>query len=62
MGNAQFADGSPQPLYFPKGHPHTGVFKGMAVISEEQGFGDMSKVLAECKGFKCTPLAIDCCC
>jgi len=62
MGDAQFADGSPQPLYFPEGHPRAGVFKGMATILEERGFGNMSKVLAECKGFKCAPPAIDCCC
>jgi hypothetical protein len=44
MSDARFKDGSPQPLYFPDGHSHAGVFKGMAKILEEQGYGDMSKV------------------
>ena len=62
MCDAQFEDGRPQPLYFPEGHPRAGVFKGMATILEERGFSDMSKVIAECKSFKCAPPAIDCCC
>ena len=36
--------------------------QGYAMIFKEHGFGDMSKKLAECKGLKCTPLTIDCCC
>ena len=43
MKDAQFANGEPQPLYFPPGHPCAGVFKGMAVILNERGFGDLSK-------------------
>jgi len=39
-----------------------GIFKGMAVILEEQGFGDVSKLRAECKGFKCAPAETQCCC
>lgn len=67
MVDGCFTDGTPQPLYFPEGHPRAGVFKGMAKILEERGFGDMSKVRAECKGFKCAPpLEIEavqnCCC
>ena len=59
MGNARFADGIPQPLYFPEGHECAGVFKGMAMILEEQGFRD---VHAECPKFKCVPNAQACCC
>jgi transposase len=62
MANGHFADGTPQPLYFPEGHERAGVFKGMATILQERGFGDMSKVRAECKEFKCAPGATDCCC
>lgn len=39
MSDACFADGRPQPLYFPPDHPtHPGLFKGMAVILEERRF------------------------
>ena len=62
MRNATFKDRTPQPLYFPDGHKRAGVFKGMAKILEERGFEDMSNVRAECKGFKCLPPAINCCC
>ena len=62
MCGAQFGDGTPQPHYFLEGHPHTGVFKGVPTILEEQGFGDMSKVIAKCKSFKCAAPEIDCCC
>lgn len=34
----------------------------MAVILEERGYGNMSKVRAECKGFKCPEGATRCCC
>ena len=34
----------------------------MAVILEERGFGNMSKVPAECKKFKCKPGETRCCC
>ena len=49
----------------PKNHPNKdlqGKFKGMAVILQERGFGDMSNVRAECKGFKCKPGETRCCC
>jgi len=61
MADACF-NGHAQLLYFPEGHKHVGVFKGMAMILKEQGFGDMSQVPAECKDFKCTPGATACCC
>jgi len=62
MCPVRFADGTPQELYFPDGHDRAGIFKGMAVILEERGFRDMSKVRAECPGFKCKPEVINCCC
>jgi hypothetical protein len=62
MCNTTFKNGAPQPLYFPDGYERAGAFKGMAKILEEWGCGYMSKVHAECKGFKCLPLAINCCC
>jgi transposase len=62
MQDAQFADGTPQPLYFPEGHERAGVFKGMAVILEERGFKDARNLRAECKNFKCAPNAQTCCC
>src|ERR1700729_44772 len=65
MEDAQFADGTPQPLYFETG-PNQGLFKGMAVILEEQGLIEAAKLRAECKKFKC-PKPTDgsvanCCC
>ena len=62
MEDAQFADGTPQPLYFPEGHARAGVFKGMVTILEERGFPNMAQIRAECKGFKCPPGATSCCC
>ena len=62
MKDGQLPSGEPQSFYFPEGHPWPGVFKGMALILEERGFGDMSKTRAECKGFKCAPGATTCCC
>ena len=62
MKDGQLPNGEPQSFYFPEGHPRAGVFKGMAVILEERGFGEMSKMWAECKKFKCAEGATDCCC
>ena len=54
MENAAFADGTPQPLYFPSNHPqYPGYFKGMTQILRERGFITPEKIRAECKGFKC---------
>jgi hypothetical protein len=61
MGDAKFADGSPQKLYFPAGHERAGIFKGMAVLLQERGF-DTSKLRAQCKDFKCTKDTTRCCC
>jgi hypothetical protein len=65
MGSGQFADGSAQEFYYPPGHEHEGIFKGMAVILKERGYtgcvGRKGK-LAECHQFKCKPGATDCCC
>ncbi|KAF9504063.1 hypothetical protein BS47DRAFT_1374427 [Hydnum rufescens UP504] len=63
MADAQFSDGRPQPLYFPDDHPqYPGLFKGMAVILEERGFSNARSLKAKCKGFKCAPGIMDCCC
>ena len=65
MRDGRFGNGEPQSLYFPMDHADKnlrGIFKGMAVILEERGCGDMSKLRAECKGFKCKPGATTCCC
>lgn len=63
MEDATF-NGTPQPLYFPPGHPKAGLFKGMSVILEEQGLIAESKLRAECKNFKCADTGPDvkCCC
>ncbi|KAJ7196394.1 hypothetical protein GGX14DRAFT_403342 [Mycena pura] len=57
MRDARFADGDPQPLYFPHGHRLAGVFKGMRVIINErrargEPLPDPTKLLAQCTGFK----------
>ena len=62
MRDGTFADGSPQTFYFPEGHAREGVFKGMAVILEERGFEEASKLKAQCKNFKCAKGATSCCC
>ena len=61
MADGRLPNGQPQSLYFPEGHPHTGVFKGMAIILEEQGLINESNLKAKCHGFKCTPQAMACC-
>jgi len=63
--NVHFKNGEPQPLYFPMDHQYQnlqGKFKGMAVILQEQGFGDMTKVPALCLNFKCKPGEVWCYC
>jgi hypothetical protein len=62
MQDSVLTDGTVQPLYFPEGHECAGVFKGMVIILEEQGFAGAQKLHAECKNFKCAPPALDCCC
>jgi hypothetical protein len=62
MGHGTLKDGSSQDFYFPDNHPQAGVFKGMAKILEERGYGNMSKIHAECTGFKCDPEVSQCCC
>ncbi|CAK5272250.1 unnamed protein product [Mycena citricolor] len=67
MRNASFANGKPQALYFPQGHPKAGIFKGMRVLIQERiakgaNLPDPSKLKAECKGFNCPPGRTDCCC
>lgn len=62
MANAKFADGTPQSLYFPPGHPRAKVFKGMSVLLRERGLLTESNLNAQCKDFKCKKGATDCCC
>lgn len=62
MRDATLPDGSPQPLYFPEGHPNAGVFKGMVQILEERGINGVRNLRAECPGFKCPPGSVGCCC
>ncbi|KAJ8593735.1 hypothetical protein M405DRAFT_730919 [Rhizopogon salebrosus TDB-379] len=62
MGDARFADGSPQSLYYPEGHERVGVFKGMGVILEERGYEGALKIRAECPKFQCEKGAARCCC
>lgn len=62
MGPAKFADGTRQDLYWPAGHERAGVFKGMAAILEERGFGNMNSTRAECLKFKCDLTKPRCCC
>ena len=62
MADATFANGTPQALYFPQGHPQAGTFKGMAVLLQERGLMKESTLKAQCKDFKCAPGKTDCCC
>ncbi|KAG2144548.1 hypothetical protein DEU56DRAFT_870337 [Suillus clintonianus] len=61
MQDGRFADGRPQPLYFPPGHEHAGKFKGMAEILWERGY-NVSKLKAQCTKFRCPEGATQCCC
>ena len=38
MGDAKFANGTPQALYYPKGHLHEGLFKGGPVQGYSRDF------------------------
>lgn len=62
MSDGILPDKTPQQLYFPEGHECAGLFKGMANILQERGFNNAHKLRAECKSFKCSPPALDCCC
>jgi hypothetical protein len=61
MEDAQFTDGLKQALYFEPGHPRVGLFKGMTILLEEQGMIKESKLLAQCKDFKCADKKANCC-
>ncbi|EJD07984.1 uncharacterized protein FOMMEDRAFT_74537 [Fomitiporia mediterranea MF3/22] len=57
-------DGSLQSFYFPDNHPHhSGQFKGMAQILQEQGINVDGKH-TQCEGFKCADKSAQsvCCC
>ena len=63
MEDAQFANGDPQPLYFSSEHPeYPRIFKGMSTILAEQGLVAGSKLQAQCRDFKCSEGATNCCC
>ncbi|KAF7333551.1 hypothetical protein MSAN_02420000 [Mycena sanguinolenta] len=67
MRDGMFADGSPQSLYFPEGHPKAGIFKGMHILIHERiakgaNLPNPDNLKAECKKFKCPPGRTDCCC
>jgi hypothetical protein len=62
MDNAKFANGEPQPLYFPVGHPHAGEFKDMAEILTERGFTHVHSLNVQYEKFKCKCDTTDCCC
>ena len=62
MADATFADGTPQRLYFPPGHPQAGTFKGMSIILKERGLVKEANLKAQCKDFKCKAGTTDCCC
>jgi len=62
MAPGSFADGTPQSFYFPEGHSHAGLFKGMRVILEERGFASqLTNLKCECKKFHCPAGRTDCC-
>jgi hypothetical protein len=63
MAPGNFDDGTPQSFYFPEGHRHAGLFKGMKVILEERGFpvSQLNKLKRECKKFHCPAGRTDCC-
>jgi hypothetical protein len=67
MQDGKFPDRSPQSLYFPMDRPQAGLFKGMRIIIQEciehgANLPDPTKLLAECKNFKCAPGRSNCCC
>ncbi|KIK80726.1 hypothetical protein PAXRUDRAFT_157910, partial [Paxillus rubicundulus Ve08.2h10] len=61
MANGRLSNGTPELLYFPDGHQHTGKFKGMAQILKEHRFTDVHTLKAQCKDFKCKEGATNCC-
>lgn len=70
MHGVEFHDGRPQDLYYPKGHPSAGVFKGMKVILEERGItvpprDQPGYLRAQCPDFICKGIReppFNCCC
>lgn len=64
MTGGMLHDGSPQSFYFPEGHEHAGLFKGMSVILAERGLVAQSKLKAMCgTSLKlCKPGEKQCCC
>jgi hypothetical protein len=62
MADATFANGMPQKLYFPLGHPQASIFKGMSILLKKRGLLKELDLKAQCKDFKCKKGATDCCC
>jgi len=63
MTGAKLHNGSPQDLYFPMDHQiYPGAFKGMVNILAERRYADVSRLRAQCEGFKCAVGAVTCCC
>jgi hypothetical protein len=62
MVDMKLADGTSQSLYWPEGHERAGMFKGMVVLLEEQGFTNAMNLQAQCKRFKCKKDETLCCC
>jgi hypothetical protein len=62
MDNSKFANGEPQHLYFPAGHPCAGEFKGMAEILIQRGFTHAHSLNMQCEKFKCKYDATNCRC
>ncbi|KAF9470492.1 hypothetical protein BDN70DRAFT_889011, partial [Pholiota conissans] len=63
--NGRFEDGTEQEFYYPEGHEHAGIFKGMANILEERGYTGCvgtNGLPAEYPTFKCAVGATACCC
>lgn len=61
MEDTLFADGSKQVLYFEPGHPQDGIFKDMTILHKEWGMIRESKLLAQCREFKCVDKKPNCC-
>lgn len=67
MQDGLFQDGTLQSFYFLTGHPQAGLFKGMGLIIQEciergAALPDSTKLLAQCRDFKCPSSRADCCC
>lgn len=64
MTGGYLHDGTVQSFYFPEGHIHAGLFKGMAEILMERGLVAQSRLKAQCKVLfsDCEKGQKQCCC